>query len=219
MTNVDLISQFDMLPYFTLTGVKQLAGRGEDSNAVLRTLLARWSKAGHIIQLKRGVYMSRRFFELHRADRDFAPAVSAIIFPPSYVSLEYVLQRSGVLAETTYTISAVTDRNTRRVENALGSFVYHHIQPPLYTGFQFFDYYGISFAVASPAKALFDYLYLRPLARPFRKNSIDLAEDLRMNLADFSSASRQEFVQYVTSSRSEKMSAILNNFRSHIWQN
>jgi hypothetical protein len=121
--------------------------------------------------------MTRRFYELHVVDVDFMPAVSAIILPQSYLSLEYVLQRHGILAEVTYPVTAITLKNTRTVENSLGTFAYHHIKSDLYQGFTLTEYLGIPIAQASPPKALFDYLYLRPLWSTAWNTDYDLTAD------------------------------------------
>jgi len=92
-----ILSLLDPLPYFTIEAVKQLLGDESVATGTIQTALYRWMKAGQIIQLKKGVYMTRRFYELHCGDEDFAPAVSAILIPQSYLSTEYILQRNGVL--------------------------------------------------------------------------------------------------------------------------
>lgn len=206
----------ESLPYFTLEGVKQLLGDESASSGSFRTALYRWMKNGHIIQLKKGVYMTRRFYELHRADTDFSSAISAILIPQSYISLEFILQRKAVLTEVTYPVSAVTLKNTRAIENKLGTFTYRHIKEDLYTGFTISDYLGIPFARATVAKALFDYLYFRPgLGRSTTGN---LAEDLRLNLEEFSIDDRTEFAEHVETSKSGKMERILENLRGTVWR-
>jgi hypothetical protein len=215
---LDLLEPFDRVPYFTINGFRQMMGSDMDDPARARECLHRWKQAGHIILLKRGIYMTRRFFETHRADADFAPSISAVLLPISYVSLEYILQRGGVLTEATYPVTAVTVKNTRTIQNPVGTFVYRHIKPALYVGFQLESYYGIIFHTASLAKALFDYLYLRPLPRQMRKRDLDLAEDLRLNLGDFSLEMIDEFEGYVGLSASEKMEYILTNLRRNVWQ-
>jgi hypothetical protein len=192
-------------------------GSGKDPQRA-RELLHRWSRAGHIIPLKRGVYMTHRFYEAHRTDANFAPAISAILIPLSYVSLEYVLQRAGILTEATYPITAITTKNTGTIQNQTGTFVYRHIKPPLYTGYHQERYYGVIFYRASVAKALFDYLYLRPLPRQLRTRDIDLAEDLRLNLEDFSLDAIEELEAYIQLSASEKMNYILDNLRRNVWR-
>jgi predicted transcriptional regulator of viral defense system len=215
---LDLLSPFEELPYFTIAGFRQLLEDGETLDQRAREMLSRWKRAGHILSLKRGVYMTRRFYELHRSDPDFAPAVSAILVPQSYVSLEYVLQQAGILTEATYPVTAVTAKNARTIENSLGTFVYRHMKRSLYTGFSQQEYYGVILHRASVAKALFDILYLRPLPRSFRSDDLDLAEDLRLNLDEFSPGDINDFKRHVEISDSEKMNFILDNLRRTVWQ-
>ncbi|MBU1659936.1 MAG: hypothetical protein KKD28_00510 [Chloroflexi bacterium] len=215
---LDLLEPFERLPYFTIEGFKQSIDVGEDENQRVREMLSRWAKRGHILRLKRGVYMTRRFYELHRREADFSQAVSAVILPHSYISLEYLLQRAGVLTEVTYPVSAVTAKNTRTIENAIGTFDYRHVHSDLYTGFTQQAYYGVIYSQASVAKALFDYFYLRPLRREFRTRRINLVEDLRLNLGECSLETQEEFAGYVTLSNSTKMDFILENLRRTIWQ-
>jgi predicted transcriptional regulator of viral defense system len=215
---LERLSPVEQLPYFTITGFRQLLEDGESRDQRARELLSRWKRAGYLLSLKRGVYMTRRFYELHRGDPDFAPAVSAILVPQSYVSLEYVLQQAGILTEATYPVTAVTAKNTRTIENSLGAFVYRHIKPSLYNGFSQQEYYGVILHRASVAKALFDFLYLRPLPRSLRAEDLDLAEDLRLNLDEFSPEDINEFKRHVEIGDSEKMNFILDNLRRAVWQ-
>jgi hypothetical protein len=214
----NILSSLDSLPYFTLEGVKQLFGNESAAAGTIQTALYRWMKSGHVIQLKRGVYTTRRFYELHRADADFSMAVSAILIPQSYVSLEFILQRNAVLTEVTYPISAITLKNTRLIENSLGTFTYHHIKDDLYRGFSITDYNGIPFSQATVAKALFDYLYLRPWSGVMQSSTYNLTEELRLNLDDFSAADQNEFADYVESSKVLKMDNILKNMRRTVWR-
>ena len=162
--------------------------------------------------------MTRRFYEQHRQDHDFSAAVSAILLPQSYVSLEFVLQEHSLLTEVTYPVTCLTTRNTRTITNSLGTFWYRNIRPDLYTGFAIVDYLGILYARASVAKALFDYLYLRPIPPSYRSAKFNLADELRLNLDEMEASAQTEFAAYVESSGSRKMHDILGNFRSNVWQ-
>lgn len=216
MKHTDL-SPLDSFPYFSIEAIRQLFGGEPAADGTLRTALYRWMKAGQIIQLKKGVYMTRRFFENHRADADFAAMVSAILIPQSYLSLEYVLQAGGILTEMTYPVSAVTLKQTRVFENRLGTFTYRNIKAGLYRGFTFSEYMGVPFARATAAKALFDYLYLRPW-HGGRAAGYDLAEDLRLNLDDFPGEERAAFADFVETSHSRKMDRILSTLRKSVWR-
>jgi hypothetical protein len=218
-----ILSPFERLPYFTIEGFRQIAGEEIHDDAHARMALYRWVKAGHLIALKRGVYMHRRFYERHRQEAAFSAMVSAILLPQSYLSLEYVLQQHNILTEITYPVTAITVKNTRSIANSLGTFVYRHIQPDLYQGFQILEAYGIPYAQASVAKALFDYLYLRPLPADLAPLRCNLAEELRLNLDEFTAEGWAEFAGYVANSSMVKMGhmkmrQILKNLEYHVWR-
>ena len=223
-----LLSAFERLPYFTIEGFRQIAGDGPVDDTRARIALSRWVKAGHLIALKKGMYIHRRFYEQHRQEAAFAPVVSSILLSQSYLSLEYVLQLHGILTEITYPVTAITIKNTRTIVNSLGTFVYQHIQPDLYSGFQIMEAYGVPYAQASVAKALFDYLYLRPLPADLEPQRYNLAEELRLNLVEFTREEREEFAGHVASSdvarmghmkmRRVKMRRILNNLEYTVWR-
>jgi predicted transcriptional regulator of viral defense system len=218
-----ILSAFERLPYFTIEGFRQIAGGDVADDAHARTALYRWVKAGHLIALKKGVYMHRRFYEQHSQDAAFTPAISAILLPQSYLSLEYVLQQYGILTEITYPVTAITIKNTSTIINSLGTFVYRHIQPDLYLGFQIMEVYSVPYARASVAKALFDYLYLRPLPAYLEPQRYNLAEELRLNLEELTREEREEFAGYVLKSETirkggAKMRWILNNLEVHVWR-
>ena len=216
--NKTILFPFETLPYFTITGFRNIAGNSVSSDGYARVVLARWHRAGHILRLKKGVYMHRRFYEQHHQSPAFLMMVSAILLPQSYLSLEYVLQMHGILTEVTYPVTAVTPKNTRTIVNQLGTFVYSHIQSKLYRGFRRLEAHGVPYELATPAKALFDYLYLRPLPPEMRKLTVNLAEELRLNLEMLPLEARHEFADYVTLSGKPKMQHILANLEKHAWQ-
>jgi len=214
----DNLSPLDSLPYFTLEAVKQVYKDETLVDGTIQTNLYRWMKAGRIIQLKKGIYMTRRFFEQHRADANFAPMISAILIPQSYVSLEFILQRYGILTEITYPISAVTMKQTRKFVNKLGTFTYRNIKNELYTGYEIKESMGIPTSLASIAKALFDFFYLRPMKNIPISAKDGIAGSLRLNLDDFSTTNQTEFSNYVSLSKSRKMDRIEKNLRATVWQ-
>jgi predicted transcriptional regulator of viral defense system len=207
---------FENIPYFTLEGFKQATDMESAHGA--RVLLHRWVQAGHVLTLKKGVYMTSRFYEAHRQDAEFPVAVSAIILPQSYVSLDYVLQEHNLLTDVTYPITCVTPKNTRTIENGIGTFWYRNMRADLYAGFAITDYFGIHCARAGLAKALFDYLYLRPIPISRCAQKIDLAEELRLNLHEMTKTDQDEFAVFAEQSGSKKMLAVLKNFTRHIWR-
>lgn len=214
----NLLTPFEHLPFFTLEGFKQMLASDKDETQRARELVSEWSRQGKLIRLKKGVYMTKRFYEFHQGELGFLPMVSAVLEPHSYLSVEYILQRAGVLTEITYSVSAITAKNTKTIQNPAGTFTYRHLKPALYTGFSTQVYFGVYYYEASVAKALFDYLYLRPLPRRFRTVQLNLAEDLRLNVDEFSSDTQLEFENYVITCESEKMAFIFENFKRHVWR-
>jgi hypothetical protein len=98
-------------------------------------------------------------------------------------------------------------------ENKLGTFTYRNIKTDLYQGFTISEYTGIPISLATPPKALFDFLYLRPW-----RGGGDLAEELRLNLEEFTEKDWAEFTAFVEISKSTKMHRILKNLRKPVWQ-
>jgi len=211
-----LLHSFENIPYFNIEGLRQAAGMDNPHQA--RVLLHHWAEAGHVVPIKKGVYMTRRFADLHSREAGFQGVISAILLPQSYLSLEFVLQRLSILTDITYPVTAVTTRNTRRIENPLGTFWYRSIRPHLYHGFTISEHFGVRHAQASPAKALFDYLYFRPIPAAFHSSPLSLAEEFRLNLEGLSAADQEEFSRFVEASRNRKMQHILENLRSDAWR-
>ncbi|HNR02620.1 MAG TPA: type IV toxin-antitoxin system AbiEi family antitoxin domain-containing protein [Anaerolineaceae bacterium] len=217
--NKNILSSLERLPYFTIEAVKQIVDDESLATGTIQTALYRWVKSGEIIRIKRGVYLTRRFYELHGRDSNFAPALSTIIIPQSYVSLEYILQRYGILTDVTYPVTAITFKQTRVITNELGTFTYHNLKTDLYTGFTFNEYMRIPFAQATKAKALFDYLFLRTRKIEGRSIAENLAQELRLDLEDFTKGDQDEFARYVDMSQSNKMKSIMADLRKTEWQN
>jgi predicted transcriptional regulator of viral defense system len=215
---ITFLSALDEFPYFTTEAVKQLLGDESLVKGTIQTALYRWMKTGKIIALKKGMYMTQHFYELHRTDPGFASMVSAILIPWSYVSLEYILQSHGILTDVTFPVTAVTIKQTRVINNFLGIYTYRNIKENLYTGFVTTDYKGIPISQATVAKALFDMLYLRSWKNIGRGSKNSIAENLRLNLEDFSESDKNEFANYIELSKSRKMDQIWNNLRNTVWR-
>lgn len=125
-----------------------------------RLQLSRWTRAGKIIRLKRGLYT------LPPATRP--PPFSTrwlgnTLYSPSYLSLETMLSWYDLIPERVTPNTSVTTLKTAQFQNALGMFVYRHIKPQLFTGFEETrDEHGAAVLMATPEKALLDYIYLYP---------------------------------------------------------
>jgi len=79
---------------------------------------------------------------------------------PSYVSLQTALYRHGMVSQIPEVIYLVSLARTARIKTELGTYSVHHVQPELFAGFEFDPESGMK--LASPEKALVDFLYLSP---------------------------------------------------------
>lgn len=202
------------MPFFTVGSVAQLLGKKEDQ---VKQIILRWKKTGKLVRLKRGIYMTQEYYLTQLHHQDFSGLVAMAIQPFAYLSREYVLQKHGVLTESTYLITAVTTKNTQKITNQLGTFDYAHIKPTLFGGYKVKMVGGVPVGEAAPAKALFDYLYLRKDGGLSGLKDYDLAEEMRLNLADWGEADRKEFSDWVKKSKSPKMNDALANLQRNIW--
>ncbi len=67
-----------------------------------------------------------------------------------------------MIPELVHTITSVSSKKTQNFENALGKFNYHNIKTNLYGGFTLYkDEFGNNFFIATPERAIVDFLYLK----------------------------------------------------------
>ncbi|NQU33277.1 MAG: hypothetical protein HQ521_08590 [Bacteroidetes bacterium] len=83
------------------------------------------------------------------------------IYDHSYISMEMALGYYGLIPEMVYQITSCSTRKTNTYQTAIASFRYQKINNKLFFGYVL-KYFGKhSFLIASPEKAILDYLYLR----------------------------------------------------------
>ena len=195
----------EKLPYFTIDDLMPI----EKDRNYLKILLYRFSKNGTVRSLKRGIYVSKNFLDNINKKNSisrYVEFVGNIIYEPSYLSLEYVLEKYGVMSESVNSYTLVSKKKTNKFSNHLGIFKYYNIKEELFTGFEINKSGDFLIAEATCAKALFDFLY-------FRKNILFSAEqidELRLNLDSFAKKDFKELEEYVYLEKSKKMRKIFN---------
>lgn len=134
------------LGLFSITDFKKIFSISKDNTAY--KMIARLAKKGIIKKLIKGKY----FFVLISTD-DFQ--VANFIYPSSYISLESALSFYSILAQFPQQITSITVKKTRSLDALNKEFTYFHIKPVLFFGYEKRG----DFLIASPEKALLDYLY------------------------------------------------------------
>ena len=124
-----------------------------------RNNLARWTKKGYLVHLRRGWYA----FPEYKDKPDFAEYIAGKIYSPSYISLHSALAFYGLIPESVVQITSVTSLKTASFTNAFGEYAYKSLKSDLMFGYfrrPLAD--GRATPYAAREKALLDLLYLYP---------------------------------------------------------
>jgi predicted transcriptional regulator of viral defense system len=130
------------------------AARLRVPNGHASVMLARLAASGQVIRLRRGVWALP-----NRVDPLALPECLTSPFP-AYVSLQSALYLHGMISQIPAMTYAVSLARTRRYTTPLGTVSVHHVQPRFFFGFEEAGRSGGR--LATPEKALVDFLYLRP---------------------------------------------------------
>lgn len=196
------------LPWFDFNDLATI----ETDKVYLKVLLGRYEKAGKIVRLKKGCYVTRDYLDLLKDGGKmsaYLESLGSVLYPESYLSLEYVLYQHNILTEIPVNFTLVTKNKTSVLSNRLGTYSYRKIKNELFGGFEV-EQAGKFFVYrATKAKALFDYLYLR-------KNSLkgrDSLEELRLNKKLFTGSDLSRLEKYIWAEGSKRMKKIYNYFK------
>ncbi|MBI1986907.1 MAG: hypothetical protein HYS70_00990 [Nitrospinae bacterium] len=151
-----LVEMVDDEPVFE-TGLL-LAGNLDPED--VRRQLSRWTQAGRIYLLRRGLYALAPPFQKVRPH----PFVIANrLARGSYVSCQSALAHYHLIPEHVPVATSVTTGRPGRWDTPLGSFEFRHIQIGLLRGYRLMELGERQRAfVATPEKALLDLIYLQP---------------------------------------------------------
>ena len=196
-----LIESVDGEPLFT-TGM--LLSPGVNLGNVQKQL-SRWTTDGTVVQLRRGLYaLGPRY----RVTDPHPYAISNALVQGSYVSMETVLADTGLIPEAVFSTTAVTTGRQGTRKTPFGMFVYQHIKPELFWGYEpvSIDRERVVF-IASAEKALLDMAYLRTCSgepefvRELRLQRLELIDTKRLTAlaARFGSKKVEQFARNVVS--------------------
>ena len=132
---------------------------GDVDPADVRRQLARWTKAGRLYQLRRGLYALAPPFQKVKP-HPFLAANRMV--RGSYVSCQSALAYYGLIPEYVLVVISVTTARPARWDTPFGSYQFHHIKPDLLRGYRHIELGGGQHAfVATPEKALLDLVHLQ----------------------------------------------------------
>ncbi len=187
-------------PYLTKKEAALLLGKKNSNlNKKILTLL----KNDYLVSLKKGLYTTKAYALANKGAEEY---FSNILYYPSYLSLEYVLQKNGLIPEAVFAYTSVSRKAPRVFHNSFGTFSYRKIKENIFNGYLSVDYApGLKVKIATPAKALFDYLYFKPL---HSVSDLEKIKDLRINYGLINKDFWEELEGYIKNSHSPKMNKI-----------
>ncbi len=122
----------------------------------LRCDVRYWVKQGHLIQLKRGIYVLNQDWRQKPLPMGF---IANYLLLPSYVSLEYALSYYDLIPEMVTSYTSVTTRKTTAFKTPIGIFEYQSVKESLFKGFTKASEAGWDYFIAIPEKAILDFFY------------------------------------------------------------
>lgn len=174
---------------------------------MLRNQLTQWKKQGLVLKLKRGLYI------LNEEDRKVNPSRTFIanqLVSPSYVSTEYALFFYGLIPEKVEDVTSVTTKKTTLIRNSFGVFRYQHLNTNCFIGFeQIEEKGGLSFFIATPEKAIVDFLYLN-LAN-FKVEDQDIFR-LSYRIQNTSALSKRRLKDFAKTFNNQKLIKVVDAF-------
>jgi predicted transcriptional regulator of viral defense system len=120
--------------------------------------LVEWQHKGYIKKLRNRLY----YFVDRQIDESFLYYTANKLYHPSYVSLQTALSWYGFIPEGVFQLISCTTLKTNSFDTPVGNFIYHHLKPSLFLGYQLEEWNDHRYMIADPEKTLLDYLYLHP---------------------------------------------------------
>jgi len=197
--------KLEKLPLFNKKTAQILIGKtGNNLDKKIQRLLDK----GYLINIKNGWYVSQPYINKIQNLEAYKEYLANQLRKPSYLSLEYVLSKYGLIPEAINSWTSITQKSTRQYENKFGNFIYQNIKKSLFYGYEKRMNSVYQIYEATKAKALFDFLYLK--INLSENLEYELNEGLRINWGEFSAKDMLRISQYVKKADSKKMNTILS---------
>jgi len=202
-------TQLKDLPYLDKVKLSQILKKeGENLNYWIKKLLLNKT----LITLKKGLYTSSFFLLTLEANpfekEKYCEYLANLLRYPSYISLEYLLSKYGLIPEAVFAITSVTLKSSRTFSNPLGNFTYRKIKPEYFNNFQSTDFKDKKVYLATPAKALFDFFYFKKFLSG-QDMLWQLTEGFRINWDNLDLKNKKDLENILINSKSPKMKKIL----------
>ncbi len=189
-------------PFFETNEITTLF---EEPEPQILARLSRWVRDGKLIQLRRGKYL------LPQRYQKVSPSIfyiSNYLYRPSFISLFSALQHYQCIPEQVKAVQAVSTRQTKSWDTAIGRFTYFSTQPRRFYGYEHVSLgYGEQQTayIATLERALIDICYFYPGEWTKERWS-----ELRLDLPD--SFQSERLLKYADRMQSNKVHRAIRKF-------
>lgn len=172
-------------------------------------LLKRTVAKGDLIHIRRGLYA---LVKKYRRQEINLYGLAQNVYSPSYISLESALSFHSWIPETIKTVTSVCIKRSKEFETPLGLFVFKCL-PHFNMNFVERITEGTPFLMATPLKALIDYVYV------YKKdwNGIDpLIKSLRIEEEDLKNITATDLLELRESHRNMRINRFLKGLEKDL---
>lgn len=181
------------------------------SSASIDDNISRWINNGTLIQLKNGYYTHSDTHSEFKNDFKFSVFVANSLRYPSYVTADTILRYYDILSESTFGVISFTTKIPKEYKNKLNNFSFKKIKDEYFVGY-YIDYFlDRKIYIATKAKALFDFLYIKSPTLPDNVSNLNLIEEFRLNLEIFTESDWKELKSYAGIRPESKISSLVIN--------
>ena len=210
MTN--LTETFFELSPLGLFTIQDVAAVIQGSNNKLFSLIKRAIAKGEIIRIRRGLYcLPKKYLKKHIN----LYTVAQHIYGPSYISLESALSWHGWIPEAVYTLTSVGFNKSKEFKTPLGLFSYSHVPQNIFyeSVERHIDQEGYIFFMATPLKALVDYIYINKI----NFDSVDfLLKSLRIEQEELNKLQGRDFDLLAVNYGNKRVTQFINNIKKEL---
>lgn len=177
-----------------------------------QALIKRAIACGDLVHIRRGLYSLATMYQ----KTNLSPySLAQHIYGPSYISFESALRWHNWIPEAIYSYTSVSLKNSKDFNTPLGLFSYRRVP-------QFFFYAGVNrqtddngsvFLIASPLKALADYVY----AHKCDWTGLEpVVESLRVEIDELGSLTGDEFEVITANYNSRRVQRFCKGLREDL---
>ncbi len=170
---------------------------------------------GSLVRLRKGLYV---FGDRYRRAALSREHLANLIYGPSYVSLDYVLSRCGLIPERVENVTSVTTGGKKRFSTPFGDFTYRPSRLDRYVlGIRWAGEGDTHYLEATPEKALVDKVWADKRFSPASLKDIDtyLFADMRMDEERVEALDREQVAAICRAFASRKIDMLARGLARH----